>query len=1195
MSLKIFYGSRIEDLAEKLKDCLLDERKGQDPFLFTKVVVPNPNVAKWLQIRKFATEPCLCAGIEFPLMEKRLAALMVEGLPSNDRSRVELLPDHAYARAIVSILLEGPERQPEYDRMAPFRRYIMNSDAAVDSVAVTEVKQAAMTWQLADKLADLMDSYEVHRPEIVEAWLGNGSLPDNVQKGETAEAEAALARALWGEDGKFRPGGDRLSLRQLYDRVKDLGADDLDHVKRQTVYFFGQSTFSLLQAQILVWLAKMHDVVVFHRTPCLEYWGDIKRGQAINETAIENALLNNLGIAGKETVDLLAELDAANGLDDVPYGDVKTETVLEKVQDAIRHRTSNVYGRSRQDASVQVVGTPGIRREVEMVYNSILGSVARPEGVTGERPWPPCSFSDIAVIVPDMKTYRPMIETVFDARGEVPYGLLDTTASEDSHCLRGFLALIELGRKGLNRERLFNVLENPCVQRAMGFAREDVVKWRELTEKIGAFDGFEHVADSDGYFDWSSALRRLRLARVSDNVCDGEGNELPLVKEGGDDALKLSETVELLYRDLNSTLFDASGNPCALPLLPRKEDGLRADCWADRLSRLAKTYLANDRDDKLENKVSASLLATLYSLGDIPQKQSFELAVAALEHFVGGISCRKGGYLTSGVTIGCFSSLSALPFKQVYVMGMGAGGFPGRTSSSTLDIRGTFWRLGDVSAPNRNRFLFLESLMSVRDRLVISYPNKDIEKDAELFPSSIVLDVEKFIGEYVLDYDERTDDKDRKFQEFKGYPLLERGEAGPRKDGEKRPTDDIVWAKLDPYAGLLPTYSRAARELARARAEGTGRSPEIEKVDAEKGKQRIEISAKVLAEFLKNPVRAVMRYRFGISMAGYLETDLEADSPLGSLDPIDEMRLRKKWLDPDAKDAVEKEIRRLQLAGKMPTGFLGEYAKSAFMNKTEKGLDAIRDFVSGFAISEGEVNTLHLDFPTELGNDESHGLKVRLTAEIPNWKASDDEVTVLVAGRLDDKAATSKPSAKTQALPGECCLEPFLAYMMRLIQTGGVPPALRIGVVDLESGMTGVWRWTADRKAAEAYIELLVRKFLAYEQADGGKMLDFTCRKLLKALDDVREKRLMEAFDEVGDNEKRKSAWQAICEKLNAKEFDNSSSSFNYDLVIEQNLNRFKRECEETGEELEGIYKDLYKLPLGGIRLEAAEQGVSHE
>ena len=1188
MSLKIFYGSRIEDLAKLLKGCLLIDRQGRDPFMFSKVVVPNPNVAKWLQIRNFATEPCLCAGVDFPLMEKRLAALMIEGLPPKEGSRVELLPDHAYARAIVSILLDGPEKQLEYDKLAPFRRYIMNSESVADSVAVTEQKQAAMTWQLADKLADLMDSYEVHRPEIVEEWLGTGACSYELPTGETIEAEAALARALWGENGKFRSGGDRLSLRQLYDRVAKLNAKDLEHVKPQKIYFFGHSTFSLLQTQILGWLAKKHEVVVFHRTPCLEYWGDIKRGQDVHEQdvrkmAIENELLNNLGVAGKETVDLLQDLESANGLDEVPAGDIKTETVLEKMQEAIRHRTSDVE-QCRQDASVQVVGTPGVRREVEMVYNSILGSVARPDGVTGERPWPDCSFSDIAVIVPDMQTYRPMIETVFNARDEVPYGLLDTTASEDSHYLRGFLSLIELGRKGLNRERLFNVLENPCVQRAMGFAREDAVAWRELTEKIGAFDGFEHEKGSAGYFDWSSALRRLRLARVANKVSDEDGNELPLVRDGGDGALKLSEVVELLDRDLTNTLFDGSGKPSELPLCAaRRDDGTRADCWADRLSRLAKTYLANDRDDKLENMVSVSLLATLYSLGDIPGKQNFELAVAAVEHFVGGISCRKGGYLTSGVTIGGFSSLSALPFKQVYMMGMGAGGFPGRTSSSTLDIRGTGWRLGDVSAPNRNRFLFLESLMSVRDRLVLSYPNRDIEKDAEQFPSSIVLDVEKFIGTHVLAYDVQTEEKERKFKEFKDYPLLERGEAGPRKDGEKRPTDDIVWKKDDLDAGLLPTYSNAARELARARAEGKGNLPEVKKVDSETAMPRIEISAKDLAEFLKNPVRAVMRYRFGISVAGYLETDLEPDSPLGSLNLPDKRRLQAKWLDPDAKDSVGKEIHRLQLAGRMPTGFLGDLAKLELMNVEEDRLAKIQGFVKGFALSDGEVNTLHLDFPTEFGKDESEKLKVRLVAEIPNWKASDAEVTVLVSGRLDDKAATRQSPAKIQEWPGEWCLEPFLAYMMHLIQNGGMPPVLRIGVVDLDGGKAGTWKWTADKASAEAYIALLVRTFLTYEQKDGGKMVDLTCRKLMEARSKV----------------KQQEAYGDMLKIVTAEDPDYSKGSFNNDLAIEQNLERFKRQLDAENPtdvaEFKVIYENLYKPPLSGSRLDGIEKEVGHE
>ena len=92
-------------------------------------------------------------------------------------------------------------------------------------------------------------------------------------------------------------------------------------------------------------------------------------------------------------------------------------------------------------------------------------------------------------------------------------------------------------------------------------------------------------------------------------------------------------------------------------------------------------------------------------------------------------------------------------------------------------------------------------------------------------------------------------------------------------------------------------------------------------------------------------------------------------------------------------------------------------------------------------------------------------------------------------------------------------------------------------------------------------------------------MVDFTSKKLLKALNAAQSPYV----------------WREICEKLTADEFDNSKSSFNNDLVIEQNLERFKREPEGTGVELEGIYKDRYKLLLSGNRLDAAEKEVGHE
>ncbi|MGN0846331.1 MAG: exodeoxyribonuclease V subunit gamma [Kiritimatiellia bacterium] len=1171
MSLKIFCGDNVDGLAAELKAQLARARRTVDPFHVVQVVVPNGNVAKWLQVKQFSKEPSLCAGIEFPFIERRLTELLAGSLPDAERERFELLPDHSYVRAILSILLDGPERQPEYAALAVFRRYLLKDDEADRAIRITDRKQAQMAWQLADKLANLMDSYEVHRPEIVEAWLGkapSGRNPKYVPSNREVErAEAALARALWGAGGVYSENSNQLSLRQLFDKVRD--REPAGEAER--IYFFGLSTLSQLQVRILMWLARKHEVVFFHNNLCREYWGDIttmredRRLHPADDPEADydcdNDLLKRLGCAGRETLRLLVDAEEANGMEEparriaftweaVGTTSAPTETVLQRVQESIRARTRAV-GRCGQDASIQVIGTPGIRREVEMVYNSILGSVARPEGVTGERPWPDCTFSDIAVLVPDMATYRPIIEAVFEARGQVPYGLIDTTASEDSQFLRGFLALVELGRNGLNRGRLFDVLENPCVQRALGFTREDVADWRELTKKLGAFDGFEHDA-AQGYFDWSWALRRLRLASVANRVTDAEG-EIPLVKDSGEKALKLSEVVELLYRDLRATFHAASGIPCVAEV---------GDCWAERLMFLAKNYLAVARDDRLEEKIRQTIQMTLYSLRGLSGACSFELPVAVVEMFAGGLSCRRGGYLTSGVTIAGLMPMRPVPFRQVYVVGLGAGGFPGQTSASTLDVRGAGWRLGDVSRPNMNRFLFLETLMSVRDRLVLSYPNRDIEKDAELFPSEIIRDVEEFLSKYVLT---------APFEEFGGYPLLERGEAERGGTSAGSPTDPVLWRTDDPHAGLLPTYSEKARELARELAEGAERLPRVAASAPEE--ERVEISARALAEFIRDPVRAVMRHRYGISPARYLETDLENDSPVGGLEGLDRWAFEAKLLEAvrqptcdEADRLVEAALETCQRSGALPGGFLGAFAKSS--SKPEKLMDAgtfnaVSQYVAGFGLSDGETNTLHLRIPTELA-----GRKVRLVAEVPNWKEEGGEVSVLVTGTLDDEYP-KKGDPKLQKFPGARALVAFLAFLMRAASSGAAHPAtLRVGQVDLTQGYCGTWVWDSiGADAARGYLDGLIRAYLECERGSSegdGKLIDLSYEKIVKALPPERKDFFEEATKE---------------------DYDNGKASYN-DLAIEQNLRAFRRPPTEA--ELRRIVAERYALPLSGVRQEGA-------
>ena len=403
-----------------------------------------------------------------------------------------------------------------------------------------------------------------------------------------------------------------------------------------------------------------------------------------------------------------------------------------------------------EGVKVRVAGAPGIRREVEWVHDEVLSLVWDHNDQDGKPVKKPhVGFSDIAVLVADMPKYRAMIESVFDGRGRIPYGLINATTQNYSSYLDGFLALMDIARYGLNRARLFAALDNPSVQRGMGFSREDVDEWRQLAVRTGAFDGFK-PADSDegnvsGHFDWSWALQRLRLGLVTGKI---GGIELEALD--AESVQRFSEVVETMYRRL-SALNDG------LRLCGSKDCAEWPETWAGRLHAVMDEFLAADADNALEQNVRSAIVRTLNGLDSIEGNQGYRLPLAFVESAVSGTECAKGGYLRHGVTVGGLNSLAHVPFKYVFVMGITEGSLPGKNDRSTLDVRNELEDNkrtdDDLRRAAQGRAAFAAALNSAREQLILTYQRLDLQTDAKLYPSSLVReaapDVE--IEEIVLD------------------------------------------------------------------------------------------------------------------------------------------------------------------------------------------------------------------------------------------------------------------------------------------------------------------------------------------------------------------------------------------------------------------------------------------------------------
>ena len=1230
-SLSIYYSDKIEELAEHLKEKLVKEREKSDPFSFSTVVVPNTNVEKWLQIRLFGNQPSLCMGIEFPFIEKALFELLAASLPAKERPKLQ--PMNAYSTGILSILLkrEGDNglAKDDFEALAPFRRYI--ADGNDGPLFIDSPEKARMGWQLSSKLADLMDKYEVYRyDEIVSRWLAGPSAKDDKAVGVEA-AEATLARLLFGKGGLYPPDGERLSLRQLFDRVVEKKVQSPDG---KPIYFFGISTLSPLQVKILHWLAKTRKVVLYHNNVCLEYWGDIqtKREESIEarlrdakdrkagadedlykdekpatasgDAAPESSLLRQWGRAGRETLRLLVDLEEGGGtsMDELPSAAGMGTTMLEKVQSSVRRRMDEVGRVKKQDASIQVVAAPGIRREVETVHNAIIGAVW-PKGAEG-RPWGDCKFSDIAVLVPDMATYRPVIEAVFDGRGQIPYALIDTAASEDSAYLQGFLDLMTLARDGLSRETLFSLLDNPCAQRALSFGPDDVAEWRSYAEGIGAFDDFENKGDF-GNMSWGQALRRLRLGRVA------EGRDDLPVWDGGDDgsALKFSAIVETLHRELHDLAWEDGQEDgkkpekrrrlCARPPEERdakpseEKDAKGGKTWSDELRRIANEFLAVERDDKLEGPVKGEVFRTLSSLHVVKEPQRLDFVVAAVEESVGGVKCRRGGCLTDGVTVAGLLPMRPIPFKQVFVLGMGEGMFPGRDSATPLDIPGAARSLGDVQPTAVKKHLFLETLMAVQDRLVISYPCLDPVKDAELFPSGMVCELEKFLSNYVLPTDVGEDGKERKtaFREAK-MPILERAEEAdflhhaeghPEKDIPKdhNPVGPVVWND-DWCAGLFPTYSDVERRIARGEAA-------VRDGAADTSQGRIVIKTDDLADFLKSPLRAALQHLHGIGVEGYKDGSIDPETPLEiPYGPV-QWEFNRKLLDaaaggaPDVKGVYES----FAASGKLPetAGFFGNYIVAKLSRELEgekaSALMDLKKWADGFLPEDWEKpDPVRTVLPAREASGNAKPLPL-FTARTKDWKTSGGDSRVLLFNQCGD---TGPGEDKWTPFPPKAVLEPFVAWVAKTAgEEDDAPRTLLVGIADIGKRLHNAWKWAITPEKAREWLAEVSNAYLRYlDNLKDGMYLDFGYDKLVKTL--VQAKEDGKIAGKIPSNNKE---WKALANSFARDWNPGDKGGFDNGLVIDETVGPMGRLPGEGNDKMTkgdaAIVKKRYKTWFKGV------------
>lgn len=787
MTLHLTYSNHFEALIDALCENLERGRSRGLAGVFTpaEILVPNYSVAAYLKYA-IARRTGVAANLSFQFMQNFIASRVSRALEvtraravrdgespetaEREHPAVDLrVIDKPQLHALLCSVL-ADEHLLQDDVLAPVKSYLQASGTDKDAIDLRR-------YQLAEQLATLFADYSLSRPTMLRAWPTHGVLQGT--RGEGVEVwQRQLYLAIFGPFGALErvveAGGPRwITGPALFDQVlaKDLGLP-------RNVHVVGFSYMPFAHHQVLARMARASTVHVYALNPCMEYWEDLqsgwevrlagrqwaKRGGAHSQLSFgdieDTPPLRLWGRPGRENVRILDELTQCDfearfvdpvappqSTTDEADGDVATTdaerplTMLWALQRDILfrepERSTPHPDVSADDDSIRVLGCPSVQRELEVVGNEIWRLLSDDDSLR---------CNDIAVLVSraDQALYQAHIPAVFGQLHEIPHHVVDVPLESESRIIEAFYLLIELPFGRFTRPELLRLLTHPAVlARYPGVDASDWIHW---SERLGIVHGADHDDHTDTYidkdvFNWQQGIRRLALGAFMAADKSGEaqaiecGSSQYLPEELPPELLPSAARFALVTRSLIS---DARYCRTAEKSLYE---------WRIFFEMLLSSYLASVDDNDERNLTRVRDAIAKLGTADIDGRPvSYRIASEFLRSELDGSSGAIGEYLADGVTVAPLLPMRPIPYRVIFMVGLGEGRFPASERESPLDLRAAKRRRGDVAPRERDRYLFLETLLCARERLYLSYVSRNEQTGETLQPSSVVLELSHILG-----------------------------------------------------------------------------------------------------------------------------------------------------------------------------------------------------------------------------------------------------------------------------------------------------------------------------------------------------------------------------------------------------------------------------------------------------------------
>jgi exodeoxyribonuclease V gamma subunit len=961
--IRLHYSNRLENLIAPLAKAVAEHQR-RDPLERVSIVVPNRVVEQFVRHR-LAESIGVAANLNFPFLRRDLADL----LQSADNN-LRILEADELQLVLFECLRSASHRDDSELKAA--RDYIHGGSK-------TDADVELRTLLLAAQLARLFREYSISRRRMIGKWRAARRSEIDAMS-ETERWQRHLWQLVFDSHGRVREEWllhRETRLMLLPDAFEAIDDRQLKAALPDALHVFGSSYAGNAYADIFARLGALGDIRIYALNPCREFWEDVdtsrrsalagwaRRADRVGDQLAESEdpfslngasdppALRLWGRPGREYVRLLNELsqcDFAPLFSDPVSGEAPT--VLELLQQSILDREpqrANVEDGKGNPSETQIsfLACPGIRREAEIVANEIWSIVRSNEKLAAEGKAERVRFHEIAVLIPDASVddYVAQIDSVFRKQHQIPIDLVSRSIAGASRVAEAVDLLLQLPSGRFSRAEMIRLLTHPALNNESESGIE-IEKWRRWSEALGIFFGADDDDLKDTYiprglYHWNQAIKRLALGTMMTGQRDGNprfygAGEIGPSYLPGDVAQDELETAARFMRTARALIADALSIRVAC-LTPRE--------WSRMLSEFVSAYIRPE--NAIDEQVRDRFLEAIEAIGDSKLSvgpMSYESAREIVAARVTDLESRRGQYSERGVAIGSLTSLRSIPFKVIFVLGLNDAIFPEREHSEPLDLRTIKRVAGDVSPAERDRYLFLETILAARERIFFSYIARNAKTGDDLEPSPVIRELQSMLRGFI---DETTLKKLTVKHPSSRYDLKYFPELGASASSD---------CEQD-FASFDPDARRGARMLALRKQINPGSGENLRDCIGEKLNARLdeelqfakfetssdannparteEIALPITAirKYLECPLQGAARYSLGM-----LEDE---DAPEEAEDePIEQTRLNRAvmlrnvfWRAGGKSEAIgeeyAREVRIAQTYGNAPAGLFAEAAEES--------------------------------------------------------------------------------------------------------------------------------------------------------------------------------------------------------------------------------------------------------------------------